>query len=154
MLQTINENFNLHVTSYIAVNFLEMADIVDQLGGVEVELSDGELQALGTLADGLTAGPQVHLNGAQAVAYSRIRHLDNDDVRTSRQREVLSSLLERVRSMDADTYPDVMDQLLRTCTSNLSQSDLMALLAQFTPETPRFHNTPFLLQTPRRRTRR
>ena len=67
------------------------------------------------------------------MAYSRIRHLDNDDVRTSRQREVLSSLLERVRSMDADTYPDVMDQLLRTCTSNLSQSDLMALLAQFTP---------------------
>ena len=42
MLQTINENFNLHVTSYIAVNFSEMADIVDQLGGVEVELSDGE----------------------------------------------------------------------------------------------------------------
>lgn len=133
MLQTINENFNLHVTSYIAVNFSEMADIVDQLGGVEVELSDGERQALGALADGLTAGSQVHLNGAQAVAYSRIRHLDNDDVRTSRQREVLSSLLERVRSMDADTYPDVMDQLLRTCTSNLSQSDLMALLAQFTP---------------------
>jgi len=133
MLQTINENFNLHVTSYIAVNFSEMADIVDQLGGVEVELSDGERQALGALADGLTTGSQVHLNGAQAVAYSRIRHLDNDDVRTSRQREVLSSLLERVRSMDADTYPDVMDQLLRTCTSNLSQSDLMALLAQFTP---------------------
>lgn len=154
MLQTINENFNLHVTSYIAVNFSEMADIVDQLGGVEVELSDEERQALGALADGLTAGSQVHLNGAQAVAYSRIRHLDNDDVRTSRQREVLSSLLERVRSMDADT---IRMSWISCCApvraifhSPISWRCSRSLL----PETPRFHNTPFLLRTPKRRARR
>lgn len=134
MVRTLNENFQLHVDSYIAVNFSEMAQIVDQLGGVEVDLSDGELSYLGDLADGLTAGSQVHLNGAQAVAYSRIRHLDNDDVRTSRQREVLSSLLTHVRGMDSSTYPEIMDKLAGACTTNLSQTDLTALLAQFTPK--------------------
>lgn len=134
MLRTLNENFQLQADKYIAVNFSEMADIVDQLGGVEVDLSDGELAYLGKLADGLTAGSQVHLNGAQAVAYSRIRHLDNDDMRTSRQREVLSSLLDHVRGMDSSTYPEVMDELSRACTTNLSQADLTALFAQFAPK--------------------
>ncbi len=134
MLRTLNENFQLQADKYIAVNFSEMADIIDQLGGVEVDISDGELAYMGSLADGLSAGTQVHLNGAQAVAYSRIRHLDNDDMRTSRQREVLSSLLEHVRGMDTDTYPDVLDKLTRACTTNLSQADLTALLAQFAPQ--------------------
>lgn len=133
-LQTINENFGLNVGSYIAVNFSGMADIVDQLGGVEVDLSDGELEYMGKHGEGLESGKDVQLNGEQAVAYSRIRYLDNDDVRTSRQREVLQSLLDRVRGLDSAQYPQLIDQLLEQCTTNLSQAQLLALLAQLTPE--------------------
>ncbi|HBI64746.1 MAG TPA: LytR family transcriptional regulator [Clostridiales bacterium] len=138
-LRTINSNFGLHVTSYIAVNFSGMADIVDQLGGVEISLSEAEISYLrkhltAEQRSSLESGERVLLNGKQAVAYSRIRYLDNDDVRTSRQREVLESLLERVRGMDSAQYPQLLDQLMAQCTSNLSQAQMLALLAQLTPE--------------------
>ncbi len=133
-VQTINECFGTSVTDYVAVNFSGMAEIIDELGGVEVDLSEGELEYLGDLGDGLQAGDDVHLDGEQAVAYSRIRYLDNDDVRTSRQREVLLSLLNTVKTMDSDTYPQLLSQLMEQCTTNLSNADLLALLAQLTPE--------------------
>ena len=133
-VQTLNENFGLQLASYVAVNFSGMADIVDQLGGVDVELSEGELSYLGSAGQGLSAGTSVRLNGKQAVAYSRIRYLDNDDVRTSRQREVLEGLLNQVRDLDEQECLVLMDQLLEQCTTNLSQAQLTALLAQLTPK--------------------
>ena len=133
-VQTLNENFGLQLASYVAVNFSGMADIVDQLGGVDVELSEGELSYLGSAGQGLSAGTSVRLNGKQAVAYSRIRYLDNDDVRTSRQREVLEGLLNQVRDLDEQECLVLMDRLLEQCTTNLSQAQLAALLAQLTPK--------------------
>lgn len=133
-LQTINDSFGLHVSGYIAVNFSGMADIVDQLGGVEVNLSDGELEYLGSHGAGLEIGQDVLLNGEQAVAYSRIRYLDSDDVRTSRQREVLEGLLDKVRGLDSEQYPQLLNRLLEQCTTNLSQAELLALIAQLTPK--------------------
>lgn len=133
-VQTLNENFGLQLASYVAVNFSGMADIVDRLGGVDVELSKGELSYLGSAGQGLSAGTSVRLNGKQAVAYSRIRYLDNDDVRTSRQREVLEGLLNQVRDLDEQECLVLMDQLLEQCTTNLSQAQLTALLAQLTPK--------------------
>ena len=133
-VQTLNENFGLQLASYVAVNFSGMGDIVDRLGGVDVELSEGELSYLGSAGQGLSAGTSVRLNGKQAVAYSRIRYLDNDDVRTSRQREVLEGLLNQVRDLDEQECLVLMDQLLEQCTTNLSQAQLTALLAQLTPK--------------------
>lgn len=132
-LQTLADNFDIQISSYVAVNFSEMAQIVDRLGGVTVDLSAEEIAYMGSTGDGLSAGEQVQLNGEQAVAYSRIRYLDNDDVRTSRQREVMSSLLDRVRALDESEYPDLMQDMLDCCTTNLSQSALLALMAQLTP---------------------
>ena len=133
-VQTLNENFGLQLASYVAVNFSGMADIVDRLGGVDVELSEGELSYLGSAGQGLSAGTSVRLDGKQAVAYSRIRYLDNDDVRTSRQREVLEGLLNQVRDLDEQECLVLMDRLLEQCTTNLSQAQLTALLAQLTPK--------------------
>lgn len=133
-VQTLNENFDLQLASYVAVNFSGMADIVDELGGVEVELSEGELSYLGSVGQGLAAGDAVRLNGKQAVAYSRIRYLDNDDMRTSRQREVLEGLLNQVRVLDEQQCLVLMDSLLEQCTTNLSRAQLTALLAQLTPK--------------------
>ena len=133
-VQTLNENFGLQLASYVGVDFSGMADIVDRLGGVDVELAEGELSYLGSAGQGLSAGTSVRLNGKQAVAYSRIRYLDNDDVRTSRQREVLEGLLNQVRDLDEQECLVLMDQLLEQCTTNLSQAQLTALLAQLTPK--------------------
>lgn len=133
-VQTLNENFGLQLTSYVAVNFSGMADIVDALGGVEVALSEGELAYLGSAGQGLSAGDAVRLNGKQAVAYSRIRKLDHDDMRTSRQREVLEGLLNQIRDLDEDQCLALMDRLLAQCITNLSRAQLTALFAQLTPK--------------------
>lgn len=133
-IQTLNKAFGLQLIHYVAVNFSGMAEIVDELDGVNVSLSEDELSYLGQVGEGLTAGESVRLNGEQAVAYSRIRYLDNDDVRTSRQREVLESLFHQVQQIDVQQYPALMQQLLAHCTTNLSQAQLTALLAQLTPQ--------------------
>ena len=100
-VKTLNKNFNLNITDYVAVNFSEMASIVDMLGGVQVNLSEAEIPYLGECGKSLTAGDSVTLNGEQAVSYSRIRHLDSDDMRTSRQREVMASLFSKAGSLTA-----------------------------------------------------
>ncbi|MCD8356475.1 MAG: LCP family protein [Clostridia bacterium] len=126
-VKTLNTNFNLDITDYVAVNFSEMADIVDMLGGVEVDLSEDEIKYIGNnaSASGLTAGSSVTLNGEQAVSYSRIRYLDNDNVRASRQREVLNSIFNKARNMSATQYPGLIRQGLGLCTTSLDYTEIL-----------------------------
>ncbi len=116
-IKTINQNFNLDIKNYVTVNFHQMADIVDAFGGVDMDLTAEEAAALnenlwnleqetpGTVTYGdyipstdgtvqLVYGEYqagtYHLTGNHAVAYARIRYIDSDDVRASRQQKVLS----------------------------------------------------------------
>ncbi|MDO4173765.1 MAG: LCP family protein [Eubacteriales bacterium] len=125
-VKTLNTNFNLNITDYVAVNFSEMAGIVDMLGGVEVDLSAAEIPYIGENAStsGLYAGENVTLNGEQAVSYSRIRHLDSDNVRASRQREVMNSIFEKARNMSATQYPGLIREGLSMCTTSLDYSEI------------------------------
>lgn len=124
-VKTLNVNFNLNITDYVAVNFSEMADIVDMLGGVQVDLTQGEIGYMGSDGKSLSPGSSVTLNGAQAVTYSRIRHLDNDNMRASRQREVLSSIFSKARNMSTTQYPGLIRQGLGMCTTSLTYSEIL-----------------------------
>ena len=124
-VKTLNANFNLDITDYVAVNFSEMADIVDMLGGVQVDLTQGEINYMGDNGKSLSPGSSVTLNGAQAVAYSRIRYLDNDNMRASRQREVLSCIFSKARSMSATQYPGLIRQGLGMCTTSLTYAEIL-----------------------------
>lgn len=124
-VKTLNANFNLDITDYIAVNFSEMADIVDMLGGVQVDLTQGEINYMGSNGQSLSPGSSVTLNGTQAVTYSRIRHLDNDNMRASRQREVLSSIFNKARNMSMTQYPSLIRQGLGMCTTSLTYSEIL-----------------------------
>ena len=126
-VKTLNKNFNLNITDYVAVNFSEMASIVDMLGGVQVNLSEAEIPYLGECGKSLTAGDSVTLNGEQAVSYSRIRHLDSDNMRTSRQREVMASLFSKAGSLTATQYPALIRQGLGLCTTSLDYSEILKL---------------------------
>ena len=79
------------------------------------------------------------LNGNQAVAYARIRHLDSDDVRASRQQRVLSALLNQIRGKSKLEYPDMISKILPFCTTSLEFDDIVGmipiLLTDFTIET-------------------
>lgn len=127
---TINKNYNLDISDYVAVNFSEMADIVDLVGGVDVNLSEEECNYLGY--SDLSPGDNVTLNGEQAVNYARIRYIDSDIVRTSRQREVLTSIFEKARDMKATEYPALVRQCMKLCTTSLGYKDIISMASIMT----------------------
>ncbi len=121
---TINKNFNLDIKDYVAVNFQEMADIVDLVGGVQVNLSQAEYNYL---KDPSLSPGDVTLNGQQAVRYSRIRYIDSDIMRASRQREVLTSLFYSARSMKKTAYPAFIRKCMALCSTSLSKKDILSM---------------------------
>lgn len=124
---TINHNFSLNVQDYIAVNFEQLADIVNMIGGVEVELDQAEVNYLWGKQDNLTTGKCL-LMGDAALSYARMRRSsasDNEIIRTGRQREVLTSIMQSVKLMSIKDYPAFIRSCLSMCTTSLSTEELM-----------------------------
>ena len=106
-MRTINENFGLNLRYYALVNLSCMADIIDLLGGLYLDVTEAERKALNKGLFDLSSmsgmeeleesGEQVLLNGNQAVAFARIRQIDSDYKRTERQRTVLTTIAKRLR---------------------------------------------------------
>lgn len=124
-IYTLNETFQLNIQDYVTVNFGDMANIVDMVGGVRVDLSEAERNVTGSLKN-LPVG-NVTLNGEQAVDYCRIRYIDSDSVRTSRQREVLTSLFQSARGIRLSQYPKFIKSGLNMCTTSLGYTELLNL---------------------------
>lgn len=142
LLTTIQENFKIDVSKYIAVDFYAFIKIIDWLGGVAIEVDDSEIdtangyiQEINELTglppdDGkLVSGGLLLLNGKQALAYSRIRYVGNADFgRTDRQRTVLQKLFEMLQSCSLGQLSDLLNTLLPEVTTNLTKSELTALV--------------------------
>ncbi len=148
-VKTLNTLYGLDIKDYATVNFYGMADIIDALGGIEVEITKDELTAkLGINAMineqciYLNLNPNDYfvkktgvqkLNGIQAVAYARIRHAknsfgnNNDFGRTERQRLVMKLLLEKALSTNPLKYPSVINKLAPYIKTSLSNSEMMSL---------------------------
>jgi len=118
LMDTIEYNFDIAVDDYVYIDFLSFVDIVDAVGGIELDISDEEAEGMkppmaeqnkllgnkkGT--DYLDkGGKKLHVNGNQALAYARLRYVGNADFqRTERQRTVITKIIEkgeRLRSAD------------------------------------------------------
>ena len=112
-IRTINQNFNLDIEDYVTVNFIQMAEIVDAFGGTRVNISYDEAMEINKNLDMLaqeSADANIQESdfiydegmfsstANQAVAYARIRYLDGDDVRASRQQNVLKGLITQLEA--------------------------------------------------------
>ena len=96
----IEQTFGVPISGYFVINFSGAVDLIDAVGGVDIELTEEEAGYLRHYA-GDYDGYVLHsglcrLNGAQALAYMRCRHLDSDFVRQQRQRNVLEAVLEEL----------------------------------------------------------
>ena len=123
-VSTIEQNFGIDIDNYAEVNFYAFIDIVDILGGVDIDLSSAEAQVVGC---GSSSGTY-HLNGEQALAYCRIRKLDNDFGRTERQRKLLNALWSGLKGASLSEAASLMDSVLPYVTTNLDQKDCLNLL--------------------------
>lgn len=142
LMETIELNFDIEVNRYMLVNFEAFAGLVDAVGGIELELTDREIEYVnGYLVEYnmLTDRPQgtdnmdtsvsglVHLNGPQALAYSRNRDLGMDFGRTERQRKVLSAVLKKAPKALITNPKELLNGLLPNLTTNLTQWETFRL---------------------------
>ena len=134
----LNKNLDLNISDYVTVNFEAVVELVDLFGGVDINLTEGEVQLLnGYLVEGREVlgrecedvpGPGLqHLNGMQALAYSRIRYIGLDYERTERQRTVLEQVLEKVKSSGIFTLNKAIDTLLPKISTSLSVAELVKI---------------------------
>ncbi len=143
LMETIEKNFDISVNRYVLVNFEAFAGLVDAVGGIELELTGEEMEYVnGYLVEYniLTGRPQgtdnmdilpegglVHLNGPQALAYSRNRYLGTDFGRTDRQRKVLTAVIKKLPSALLGNAGGLMEGLLPNLTTNLTQNECFRL---------------------------
>ena len=141
-MKTVNRNFQMNIERYVVVNIHGLADIIEALGGVDMELTKGEAQAINyelhvkepmddvqrdklEVADGVQ-----HLDGMEAVTYGRIRNLQgqNDLNRNERQRKLLEALLKKVmEDMDITKFLNLIETALPYGKTNLTADELLSL---------------------------
>ena len=139
LTQTIAKSFGIQVDKYVIVNFGMVCDIVDALGGVEVDVTEEELKEINLNAlvrehSGTDQLPEscvgiVRLNGRQALAYARIRRIDSDFARTGRQREIITASIEKLKQTDIFEINTLLNEILPQVTTNLTEKDILSLLA-------------------------
>jgi len=120
------------------VDFSQFSQLIDILGGVEIELRKDEAALLNKeLGCDLSAGKQL-LNGQQALSYSRIRKLDADGdfSRTDRQRKVMTALVDGYRSAGIPTLMKLLKQILPMLSTDMSESRLLLLALEVFPMLP------------------
>ena len=138
LMKTINILFHMNVTHYVSVNFYDFCQIIDLFGGVTVPLTAAEIGVINKTAASSDYGDtayepipggvsEAHLNGAQALAYVRIRKIDDDFHRTARQRTLLSALLNDVIGRPIMDLVELYDGAYSRIATNYSPGDLLAI---------------------------
>ena len=123
-IKTLNENFDLNIDDFVAVNFTTLPKIIDMLGGVTIDITSEEVSHI----PGIDAAGTYTLTGEQALAYSRIRYASGGDyVRTDRQRTVLSKVFEKVLSINFTQYPSLLSEILPMVKTSLDYSEILNL---------------------------
>ncbi len=142
LMETIEQNFGVEVNRYVIVDFLAFANLVDVVGGVDLELSAEEAnwvnaylneyneltgKEFGTDYLPENAQGMLHLNGAQALAYSRNRYIGSDFERTNRQRKVLTAIVDKLPATALSNGSELIEGLCTNLTTNLTEGECMTL---------------------------
>ncbi|EOT28383.1 hypothetical protein C805_00525 [Eubacterium sp. 14-2] len=140
-VRMLNTNLDLDIQEYVSFDFSAVAEAVDILGGVEMEVTSEEVDHLnnycietskvtGKSYSPLSGAGTYNLNGVQAVSYGRIRYTIGDDFkRTERQREVLEKMVEKALASDMATINELIDTVFPDVKTSLSKTEILALAA-------------------------
>jgi polyisoprenyl-teichoic acid--peptidoglycan teichoic acid transferase len=147
--KTIKHNFGLSVDKYAAIDFKGFQDLIDLMGGIDVDIKNYEVNETNKYIKDvngdnsiLLQGPGLQkLNGQQALSYSRIRKVGNNDYeRTERQRNVLSLLLSKVKDTKVTSYPKLYSTISPYIKTNIEFNSMLKLvytvykMENFTPD--------------------
>jgi len=141
LVETIENNFELDIQNYAIVDFYSFMDIVDALGGVEVDVQPNEINEINKFIksetykwSGETSPMQLikhsgvqKLNGYQTLSYARIRKNDSTQERDRRQRQVIEGLMNGVKDLPVSKYPKLLDTVLPYVKTNMKPTEIISL---------------------------
>lgn len=142
LMETIEANFGIPIHRYALVNFQAFANLVDAVGGIDLELTNDEvnwinaylmeynqLEGKDLATDFLdpSLSGNLHLNGPQALAFTRNRYIGTDFGRTERQRKVLSAVIKKLPGAVATNGGELADGLFPNLTTNLREGECFNL---------------------------
>ena len=127
----LKNNFGIEVDHNVEINFDAFRDIIDMLGGLDIELTEQEADYL--LKDTTGWNREVYpglnlLNGYTTLCYVRARKLDGDVQRTERQRKVVTAILERLKTMKLSEIRDLLEQVLPLVMTDMDNGEITRLL--------------------------
>lgn len=138
-INMLNKNLDLDIEDYATVDFKAMADVVDLIGGIEIDVTDAEADMLNKYlgetakvaqkeAHKLSGGGTYNLDGPQAVTYARLRKLEGGDYkRTERQRLVIQKIFEKAVKMDVGTLNKIVDTVFPQVSTSFTLKEIVNL---------------------------
>lgn len=135
MLKSVREVLHVDVDYYVRVNFNTFAQLVDSVGGVDVELTAAEVAGLnGEVKTNARVKNKVHegmnhLDGYDALQYSRLRYTDSDWKRVQRQRNVIQSVVASAKDMNLLELNKMLDEVLPLVQTNLKTTDILGMIS-------------------------
>lgn len=123
-LSTLNTNLDLDITEFVTVNFDAVKEIVNDLGGIKMTVTDSEA----TQISGINSAGTYTLNGEQALDYARIRKIDSDYKRTERMRNVIVASLEQVKAKNITELNSIVDKVLPRIYTNIDSKEIISLI--------------------------
>lgn len=145
-INMLNMNLDLDIQNYVTVDFKAIADTIDLLGGLDIELTEAEVKYIGDFIGetGDVAGRDrgdvhyvegaglQHLDGVQATTYARIRSTAGGDfTRTERQRLVIEKMVEKILKSDLATINKIIDEVFPTISTNFTMTEILSYAKYF-----------------------
>ncbi|MBR2790942.1 MAG: LCP family protein, partial [Eggerthellaceae bacterium] len=130
MMKTVSTCFDLDVHYYIRVNFNTFIQLVDSMGGIDITLTQREADGLNTnivaynrdLCDWVHAGEN-HMNGFLALQYARMRKIDSDWVRVTRQRATIGAIMAKAKSLSVSELDAVLEAVLPLIKTKFTEEE-------------------------------
>ena len=137
-VKTLNKNLDLDIQDYVTFNWKAVADAINILGGIDMEISKAEFsyinsfitetqKATGIPTTQLKSAGMNHLDGVQAVAYGRLRLMDTDFARTERQRKVIQAAFEKAKKADFSVLNNIIVTVAPQVSTNIDTMDLVRM---------------------------
>ena len=138
-LKTLNYNFDLDITRYVAFNFDAIEHIIDTIDGIELDVHENELKVTNDYikslnsassndvdAPYLTKGGLQTLSGRQAMAYMRNRYVGDDFDRMNRQNKVMEAMIDKVMNQSYTELLGLLDACLPYVETNLTMNEMIS----------------------------
>lgn len=137
----LNMNLDLKIDYYMSVDFLAVSEVVDLMGGIEIDVDEYEIEHLnnytvetskvtGKTTTKLKSTGLQTLDGVQATSYCRIRYTQGDDFkRTERQREVLQTIVDKAKTLSPTKLDEIIKTVFPMCATNMTVDQLLSIAA-------------------------